>query len=998
MSTNQLRPKYPSGIEANELSKFDKGIETDGILNTGLIEHGPDAKMTVPEDNTTTAAEIGGIRYNPDTDEFEGGFGDQSWRQLGGGGIRWVQADKSTPLHIAQTARGYLIDNRLMQSQIILPVVDRVGTIIAVADQFGQFAVRPLTIKASGRKIYGQTDDMTISTNNVSATFTWSGDEQGWIITSGIGLGQGQVYNRTIFSEVLNAPTAFIDVNHATEMVDVYVNGARLAETRYTLADTGVALKEEIPAGVEVQVIEYKPIQLTISDEDSRLKALEQQVQALKDGPIIWRYTAIGGETVLNPGTAFTRCKLEINGIDWDIDDYAVTDNKIVLSEPLAVDPVSGQGDRVKVTIGFDNEVGFEGYVSKQELKDEDGAKMVGTSLVSNLDEVISGKVLQWAVGAKVTSPHQIVQYQGDSYQYIGYLPHLLNGNGPDDDGGIWDSNNPAGTWVLISSDSGAINISNFVDITGLVAADSGLTKAINAAVATKKTIIFPSGGVIRLTTSNFVIPNDVKLVGMGGANACVINIDHEDTTNPQFVVSSRNVVSGIDFYYPKQTYDTDLKPIVAYKPLFFGAGFACLFEYLNIGNAYYGFSLGGTDQGSSSKVTIHHIYGAPLARGLSLDRCLDIPRISDIHWNYNQYMTGPTAYAQNLKQWIFDNGVGFHFGRVDFAAAFRLFCFGYQTGYFFRSERYTGSSDSFRLVQCDADICSRPIFAQNYSGTLHIEGGKFTGGADGTNGLVETALSTCLFYQTSPVSKVVISNAQFNSLSADAISFGSDMRVTNCDFKKIGKAGTQRAVFRARSGANCDLHLDGVQIELYLDNSRGVWSDDSTGTFTASNGTSITGVGLEGYRWTAGKVAVDNTCYIPIQSRNNMSWVKGAVSSYTSETVPTSGSYYIKGDFVRNTTLSPTALVSSANYVVFGWVRLTTPNVAGTNHVLGTDWLEVKTFTESLPKIRPAGTTLGRPANPALYSEYFDTDLGKPIIVKSIGPVVWVDFNGTVV
>ncbi|ASZ78802.1 tail spike protein [Serratia phage 2050H1] len=514
MSTNQLRPKYPSGIEAQERSKFDKGIDTDGILNTGLIEHAPGAEMTVPADNTAGDANIAGIRYNPDNDEFEGGYGDNSWRQLGGGGIRWEQADKNSPVHVAKAARGYLIDNRLGQSQIIFPVVTRVGTIIAIADQFGKFATLPLTIKASGGKIYGQTDDMTISTNNVAATFTWTGQEQGWIITSGVGLGQGQVYNRTIFSEVLTAPTSFINVNHATEMVDVYINGARLAEKRYNLADTGVALKEEIPAGVEVQVIEYKPIQLTISDEDSRLKELENQVQALKDGPIIWRYTATGGETVLNPGTAFTRCKLEINGIGWDIDDYSIVDNKIILPEPLGVDPISGQGDRVKVTIGFDNDVGFEGYVSKQELADEDGAKMVGTSLVSNLDDVIAGKVLQWSVGVKVTSPHQIIQYAEKSYQYIGYLPRVVAGANPMADGGVWSVANPAGVWVpvgdlgfatTIGATGGAAmvgmkNGGNLQQAIGWVtpeqfgAKGDGVTDdiaAINAAVGTGLNVIF---------------------------------------------------------------------------------------------------------------------------------------------------------------------------------------------------------------------------------------------------------------------------------------------------------------------------------------------------------------------------------------------------------------------------------------------------------------------------------------------------------------------------
>lgn len=43
-------------------------------------------------------------------------------------------------------------------------------------------------------------------------------------------------------------------------------------------------------------------------------------------------------------------------------------------------------------------------------------------------------------------------------------------------------------------------------------------------------------------------------------------------------------------------------------------------------------------------------------------------------------------------------------------------------------------------------------------------------------------------------------------------------------------------------------------------------------------------------------------------------------------------------------------------------------------------------------------GATGSRPANPAIYSTYFDTTLGQPIFVKSLAPVVWVNAAGVTV
>lgn len=548
----------------------------------------------------------------------------------------------------------------------------------------------------------------------------------------------------------------------------------------------------------------------------------------------------------------------------------------------------------------------------------------------------------------------------------------------------------------ILQLSTGMLYLDNFVDVTGGTPADDGLKTAIALAEASGKTICVPAGSTITLATAGINIPEGVRIIGAGGADSCTFVIDHEDVTANQFIVNSRNVISGINFWYKRQTFNLMTKPIIQYKPLFYGAGYSSTFEYLNIGNAYYGFQLGGTDIGGTGKIVMRQIFGAPIFRGLSLDRCQDIPRISDIHWNYNLYLDKWNEYAQDLKQWMFENATGFHFGRVDFAAVFRLFCFGYKIGYHIRSERFPGSADSLRLVECDADICSRPIFAQNFTGVLYIKGGKFTGNSAGTNGLVEKEVSTCLFYETVPASQIVLDSVTFNNLTGDAINYGGDLRATNCKVYNVGKSGSQRAAFRPRGGSNANLYLSGVDIRLNLDNVRGVWSDESTGTVTLVDGTSITGLALEGYRWTGGgKVVTDGTCSIGIQSRSLGSWHNNANSWFFSETMPTVGAFYKEGDFVFCSKPRAVGVTVPANYSVIGWSRVTNANAGGTNHVLNTDWFEVKAFIDTVAKDLPkSGST--RPTTGPIGMTFFDTALKLPIILANNSPMEWVKWDGT--
>jgi len=87
---------------------------------------------------------------------------------------------------------------------------------------------------------------------------------------------------------------------------------------------------------------------------------------------------------------------------------------------------------------------------------------------------------------------------------------------------------------------------------------------------------------------------------------------------------------------------------------------------------------------------------------------------------------------------------------------------------------------------------------------------------------------------------------------------------------------------------------------------------------------------------------AIANTLVIPISgdptSPNYGKILNSVVTSSFSQ--PNNG-YYIRGTFVENA--NPTVLGSSPNqYIVSGWIRLTT----GNSHVANTDWIEQRTLT----------------------------------------------------
>lgn len=256
MANKPTQPLFPLGLATFEQSNLA------GVLNTGVIEHGPDAVLTLPE-GVDADGLPSSVRYNSDSDEFEGFYENGGWLPLGGGGIRWEALPHAATTTLSE-GRGYLVDNSTDVSTVVFPSPTRIGDSVTICDVFGKFSVHPLTIDPNGHPMYGSTEPMTLSTDSVSATFTWSGDVRGWIITAGVGLGQGRVYSRTIFTETVSSDTTQITLATNPSIVDVYVDGKRLPESKYSLSGFNVDFSPAIASGSMVQIIQYVPIQLGV--------------------------------------------------------------------------------------------------------------------------------------------------------------------------------------------------------------------------------------------------------------------------------------------------------------------------------------------------------------------------------------------------------------------------------------------------------------------------------------------------------------------------------------------------------------------------------------------------------------------------------------------------------------------------------------------------------------------------------------------------------------
>ncbi|MGC8861561.1 MAG: glycosyl hydrolase family 28-related protein [Armatimonadota bacterium] len=236
--------------------------------------------------------------------------------------------------------------------------------------------------------------------------------------------------------------------------------------------------------------------------------------------------------------------------------------------------------------------------------------------------------------------------------------------------------------------------------------------------------------------------------------------------------LSPSSAVKGITFFYPEQR----LPDVVPYPYTISGSGMHCSVIDCTFVNPYKAIDFG------TQWNELHYIrncYGCPLKVGIHIDRCTDIGRIENVHFNPHYWMR---AECENkpadwtvLGKFLFENLVAFEFARTDWEYVHNTFCYGAKVGYRF----YAGSDGTVNgnFLGIGADWCDVALLVENAQlPRLLITNGEFVAGKGGkafmsvapTNeGVVQ--LSNCSFW--GPCSAVAVIEGK-ETVSLDQCTF----------------------------------------------------------------------------------------------------------------------------------------------------------------------------------------------------------------------------------
>jgi len=308
------------------------------------------------------------------------------------------------------------------------------------------------------------------------------------------------------------------------------------------------------------------------------------------------------------------------------------------------------------------------------------------------------------------------------------------------------------------------------------------IQKALNAAANGGKVEL----GIGRFKMNNPIdIPEGVTLAGVWEAphhaqlnKGTVMEVyagkGKEDgaliTLNPS------SCVKGITFFYPQQTIPAVPYPWTVQGKGMHGSVIDCTFV-----NSYKAIDFGTYDN------ELHYIrncFGCPLKVGVHIDKCTDIGRIENVHFNPH-YWARSGAKNQptwpELRDYLFENLVAFEFARTDWEYVLNTFCFGAKIGYRFYKDVDDTVNGSFLGI--GADWCKVAVAVENCQlPGLLITNGEFVGGK-GAEVFVEI--------ESTNVGVVQFSNCSFwgpCSTIADAAGTGT-LSFNQCTFHNHGEA-----------------------------------------------------------------------------------------------------------------------------------------------------------------------------------------------------------------
>jgi len=249
-------------------------------------------------------------------------------------------------------------------------------------------------------------------------------------------------------------------------------------------------------------------------------------------------------------------------------------------------------------------------------------------------------------------------------------------------------------------------------------------------------------GGVVQLPTGQYrldgtlAVPSGVTLQGvwqtphfsypnLGTALLAYAGRGKEDGP-PLIMLETNSAVCGLTVYYPEQTADN----VQPYPWTIQGRGTHLNVSDVTLLNPYQGIDFGTYPH---EMHYIRNVYGCPLKIGVHLDKCTDIGRVENVHFNPNSWSrsntpTAPTGDVGNkLVEYMQANLTAFEVGRSDWEFMVNTFSWGAHIGYRFFTSDAGPTNGNFLGIAADWAVIPLLVEGTQEPGLL-ITNGEFVG------------------------------------------------------------------------------------------------------------------------------------------------------------------------------------------------------------------------------------------------------------------------------
>lgn len=350
----------------------------------------------------------------------------------------------------------------------------------------------------------------------------------------------------------------------------------------------------------------------------------------------------------------------------------------------------------------------------------------------------------------------------------------------------------------------------------GITDDTTAIQKALDAASNNGDVVTVPAGTF--LISGSLNIPKCVTLKGVweaphfpdGEKGTLILATGNAGDAEaaPLFTLTQNSCIKGLTIFYP----DQDPRSVKPYPWTIRGSGTHCSVIDVTLVNPYMGIDFGTYP---NEMHYIRNVYGCPLKIGVFVNKCTDIGRIENVHFNPNSYtrLNHPGAAVGEkgaaLVQYMHDNLIGFIFGRTDWEYVNNCFVIFPKIGFHFKDAG--GGGGNVMLSQSGADICSvaaQVDALQSHAGVSFVNSQMFGRVVVGETNTGPVRFTGCGFFGATaenPVAEpshldvkgkghVSLENCHFitlagnNKTKIDIRASGGGLTVNNCQFVNSGR------------------------------------------------------------------------------------------------------------------------------------------------------------------------------------------------------------------